>query len=197
MKTWDEKELRQITYLWEQHMKCARKIDRRKVSSKDVQRWAVRYSLALWKCNHRRVYDDWGAPPWSHVYLDDETDEKPCRCYWTLRFRELDDSYQSHYRRFHEEEHLPVEVLWHYVRQFIFHGDGETTRGWSIHKQKGWQALNIYTEGDRWDPDNKHLDVRLKVLERLERAGYFIFQRAGTIYQITLTDKGRERDGLL
>lgn len=198
MKTWNEKELKQIIYLWEQHTKYARKkIDRRKVSSKDVQQWAVRYGLALWRCNHGRVCDEHGSPPWSHTYLDHESNEKPRRCNWILRFRELGDPFQSYYRRFREEAHLPPEVLWYYVRQFIFHDDGETTRGWSIHKQKGWLTLNIYCEGHRWDPENKHLNVRLKVLDRLALAGYFIFQRAGTIYQICLTDKGRGHDGLL
>lgn len=202
MSDFNEKELGQILLLWKQHMRGGRKIDRRTISSRTVQQWAVNNGLALWRCNHGRVFDGWGTPPYSCTYLSGDeppvssqhasrTAENPCR--WRLCFRELGDPFQSRrYFRFTAERHLPVEILWHYVRKFIYHENGET-RGYSINACHGWRDLNVYEEGSRWDPKNKHADCRWQALNRLAAAGYIILQTAGSIWQITVLD--RRRDG--
>lgn len=179
-------EIAQVIHLTERHHALDSKIDRRVVRSKEVQRWAVNCGLAIWECQHGRLYDGWSIPPWSHVYLDDNSTETPARCNWKLRFRRLADV-GTRYLQFNAEWDLPPEALWHFISQFLYFENGQT-RGYSINKHPGWLTLDIYHEGHAWDKENRDLERRITALDRLVQAGYIIFQTAGSVWRITPTE---------
>lgn len=191
MNDFSASELRQVTKLWDLNMSAGNKVDRRTISSRRVQRWAVDRALCLWECKrHGVVYDGWGIPPWSCVQIDEPTARGP-ECHWTLRFRLLKDPYQRGRRSFSSERDLPVEVLWHYIKEFLCHDGTTMPRGFSINLCKEWLRLNIYEMGSRYDPQDKHMSFRVTCLERLQQAGYIILQTAGSIWQITVLERGK------
>jgi len=186
----NQSEITQVIHLTERHHALDDKIDRRIVRSAKVQCWAVDCGLAIWECQHGRLDDRWGPPPWSHAYLDDDSDETPMRCDWKLRFRTLNDV-GTRYLRFNAEHDLPPEALWHFISQFLYFDNGDA-RGYSINKHRGWLMLDIHHEGHAWDKENRDLKRRLVVLDRLALAGYIVFQTAGSIWRITPTGAGND-----
>jgi len=151
----------------------SRPIDRR-CYSRQVLEYAVSVDLLRPVCKHG-VFSQprERAPEWTG-------DCSRCtrRSDWRLAF--------CNGMQFMPEYDLPPAVLWHYVRNMLYHPTGEV-RGYSLSQQKGWRTLGLWENGHRWHTE-KHRESMFQILCNLASHRYIIFQAAGSVWQITVLD---------
>lgn len=90
-------------------------------------------------------------------------------------------------------EDLPVEATWRLFDKHILKGRQKAGKG--IASEPGWLEMGIYPAGDRFDNESAKQE-RERMILRLARHGFFIFQSSGEIWDLQVDKRTRERHGI-
>lgn len=96
----------------------------------------------------------------------------------------------SELRLFQPIRYIPQEALWRILKPMI-----QERQGFSISTLRDWYTLGIEPNGTKYHKDDDLVEMMF-ALGELSKWGYIIFQHAGSIWQITITEDRAARSEL-